>query len=210
MNAATISYIANGALVTAGLAIAAILGSAVVGLLLAMARLYSWTPLRWLTAGWMVAIRGVPLLVLLIGCYFTLPYAGINLPLTVVAIAVMSVYFGAYMAEVFRGAIESVPKTQWDAGRSVGFRWLQTFSIVILPQARRLCVAPFLNTALSVVKNTSLISAIGGWELVAAGREIGDRTGDLLPAYLAIAVAYFLLCFPLSRLAALVEAKTHG
>jgi ABC-type amino acid transport system permease subunit len=60
------------------------------------------------------------------------------------------------------------------------------------------------------VKNTSLVSAIGGWELVAAGREVGERTGDLLPAYVAIAAIYFILCFPIARLAAAIERRTHG
>jgi polar amino acid transport system permease protein len=111
---------------------------------------------------------------------------------------------------VFRGAIMSVPRTQWDAGRSVGFRAIQAFFVVILPQARRLCVAPFLNTTLSIVKNTSLVSAIGGWELVTAGREIGERMGDLMPTYLGVALGYYLICFPLARLATLVERKSHA
>jgi His/Glu/Gln/Arg/opine family amino acid ABC transporter permease subunit len=210
MTFATLRYIALGAGVTVTLAAAAIVLSAVVGMVLALARLYAWKPIQALAAGYALVTRGVPLLVLLIGAYFSAPYLGIELPLHAVVILVMGCYFGAYMGEVFRGAIAAVPATQWDAGRSVGFRRLQTFCIVILPQARRLCVAPFLNTALSVVKNTSLVTAIGGWELVAAGREIGERTGEILPSYLAIATAYFVICFPIARLAAYIERKSHA
>ena len=122
----------------------------------------------------------------------------------------MTLYFGAYMGEVFRGAITAVPLEQWDAARSLGLRAGPAFRLVILPQARRLVTAPFLNVALTVVKNTSLVSAIGGWELVAAGREVGERTGDLLPVYLAVAAGYFILCFPLSRLAAAIERPSHA
>ncbi len=210
MNMTVLTYMAWGAGVTVMLAAAVILLSSVLGMGLALARLYAWPPLRALAAGYALITRGIPLLVLLIGCYFSLPYLGITLPVYAAAIVVMGFYFAAYMGEVFRGAIMAVPRTQWDAGRSVGFRGLQNFSIVILPQARRLCVAPFLNTSLSVVKNTSLISAIGGWELFSAGREIGERTGDLMPTYLGVAAGYYLICFPLARLATYVERNSHA
>ena len=205
-----LTYMAWGAGVTVLLAASVIALSSVLGMGLALVRLYAWPPLRVLAAGYALVTRGIPLLVLLIGCYFSLPYLGITLPVYAAAIVVMGFYFAAYMGEVFRGALMSVPRTQWDAGRSVGFRSLQNFSIVILPQARRLCVAPFLNTSLSVVKNTSLISAIGGWELFSTGREIGERTGELMPAYLGVAAGYYLICFPLARLASYVERRSHA
>lgn len=210
MKMSVLTYMAWGASVTVMLAVAVILLSSVLGMGLALTRLYAWPPLRALAAGYALVTRGIPLLVLLIGCYFSLPYLGITLPVYAAAIVVMGFYFAAYMGEVFRGALMAVPRTQWDAGRSVGFRSLQNFRIVILPQARRLCVAPFLNTSLSVVKNTSLISAIGGWELFSTGREIGERTGELMPAYLGVAAGYYLICFPLARLASYVERHSHA
>lgn len=210
MTLATLRYMGMGAGVTVMLAAAVVLLSSMLGMGLALARLYAWPPLRLLAAAYALVTRGVPLLVLLIGSYFSLPYLGITLPVYPAAVVVMGFYFAAYMGEVFRGAIMAVPRTQWDAGRSVGFRAIQTFGIVILPQARRLCVAPFLNTSLSIVKNTSLVSAIGGWELVSAGREIGERTGDLMPTYLGVALGYYLICFPLARAATFVERKSHA
>ena len=210
MTFATLRYLGLGAGATIGLAFVAIAVSAAFGMLLAVTRLYAWAPLRVLAAGYALVIRGIPLLILLIAAYFGLPYVGITMPIYPTVILVMGLYFGAYMGEVFRGAITAVPQTQWEAGRSLGFRRWQNFHIVVLPQARRLCVAPFLNVALSVVKNTSLVSALGGWELVAAGQEIGDRTGALLSVYLAIAATYFIIFFPLARLAALIERASHG
>ena len=210
MTLAILRYMTWGAGVTVMLAFGVILLSSALGMGLALTRLYAWPPLRALAAGYALATRGVPLLVLLIGCFFSLPYLGITLPVYGAAIVVMGCYFASYMGEVFRGAIMSVPRTQWDAGRSVGFRAFQTFRIVILPQARRLCVAPFLNTSLSLVKNTSLVSAIGGWELVSAGREIGERTGELMPTYLGVALGYYLICFPLARLATFIERRSHA
>lgn len=210
MKLTVLTYMVWGASVTVMLAAAVILLSSVLGMGLALTRLYAWPPLRVLAAGYALVTRGIPLLVLLIGCYFSLPYLGITLPVYAAAIVVMGFYFAAYMGEVFRGALMAVPRTQWDAGRSVGFGSLQNFRIVILPQARRLCVAPFLNISLSVVKNTSLISAIGGWELFSTGREIGERTGELMPAYLGVAAGYYLICFPLARLASYVERHSHA
>ena len=210
MTVAALRYMGMGAGVTVMLSLGVIVLSSALGMALAIARLYAWKPVAILAAGYALVTRGVPLLVLLIGSYFCLPYLGINLPIYTAAVLVMGCYFAAYMGEVFRGAIMAVPAMQWDAGRSVGFRRFQSFRIVILPQARRLSVAPFLNTALSVVKNTSLVSAIGGWELVTAGREIGERTGDLMPTYLGVAVGYYLICFPLARLATFVERRSHA
>jgi len=210
MTWAAIRYMGTGASVTIMLAAAVILLSAVLGMGLALVRLYGWAPLRTLAATYALVTRGVPLLVLLIGCYYSLPYLGIKLPVYPAAVVVMGFYFAAYMGEVFRGAIMSVPRTQWDAGRSVGFRAFQTFGTVILPQARRLCVAPFLNTALSIVKNTSLVSVIGGWELVTAGREVGERTSEEMLTYLGVALGYYLICFPLARFATFVERRSHA
>jgi len=210
MTLAALRYMGLGAGVTVMLSLAVILLSSLLGMGLALLRLYGGTPIAAAAAAYALIVRGVPLLVLLIGSYFCLPYLGIDLPIYTAAVLVMGCYFAAYMGEVFRGAIMAVPAMQWDAGRSVGFRRFQIFRTVILPQARRLCVAPFLNTALSVVKNTSLVSAIGGWELVTAGREVGERAGDLMPTYLGVALGYYLICFPLARLATVVERKSHA
>lgn len=200
-------YLAQGAAVTVGLSLGIIVIATGAGLLLALLRLYGWKPLRMLVAAYGLMVRGVPLLVLLIGSYFSLPYLGVDLPLWVVVVLVGGLYFGAYAAEVFRAALAAVPRTQWDAGRALGMRRLQLFFIVILPQARRLSIPPFLNVALVAVKNTSLVSAIGGWELVAAGREIGERTMEILPAYLAVAAFYFVICFTISQVGRHFEKK---
>lgn len=204
-------YLAEGALVTVGLSAATIAVAGCFGLPLAAAGLYGARPLRMLALAYGLFIRGVPLLVLLVGSYFSLPYLGIDLPLTVIVVLVGGLYFAAYAAEVFRAALATVPKGQWEAGFALGMGGLTVFIQVILPQARRLATAPFVNLALVVVKNTSLVSAIGGWELVAAGREIGERTMEILPAYLAVAAFYFVICFTLSRIGRHLEVKPrHG
>ena len=157
MKLTILSYMAWGAGVTVLLALAVIALSSVLGMGLALTRLYAWPPLRALAAGYALVTRGIPLLVLLIGCYFSLPYLGLALPVYAAAIVVMGFYFAAYMGEVFRGAIMAVPRTQWDAGR-----------------------------------------------------EIGERTGDLMSTYVGVAAGYYLICFPLARLAGYVERRSHA
>src|SRR5258705_4206314 len=110
------------------LAAAVILLSSALGMGLALTRLYGWPPLRALAGGYALVARGVPLLVLLIGCYFSLPYLGITLPVYGAAIVVMGFYFAAYMGEVFRGAIMAVPRQRCGGGRRLWCRALQTLS----------------------------------------------------------------------------------
>ena len=195
----------KGAAVTVGLAVCAIALSIVLGLPVALGRLYGPLPVRTLAAAYVFTIRGVPLLILLVGGYFCLPYLGVDLPVALCAILIIGFYFAAYTAEVFRAAIMSIPRTQWDAGRSVGFRRLDVFRIVIFPQTIRFCAAPLINISAMIVKSTSLVSAIGAWELLTAGREIAERTYVVLPIYIGVAVIYFVMCFVLSRIANNVE-----
>ncbi len=109
MRAGVLSYMALGAGVTVMLACATILLSSTLGMGLALVRLYAWPPLRLLAAGYTLVTRGIPLLVLLIGCYFSLPYLGLSLPVYAAAVVVMGFYFAAYLGEVFRAAIMAVP-----------------------------------------------------------------------------------------------------
>lgn len=199
------AYLLKGAGVSLAIAVAAILVAGVLGLFVALCRLYGWWPLRLLAGFSVFVIKGVPLLILLIGGYFSLPYLGIDLPSAAVAVVAIGIYFAAYASEVYRAAILSIPAHQWDAGRSLGFTRGQLFQQVILPQTARFCAAPLIGLFIMAVKATSLVTAIGGWELVGAGKEIAERSQDALAAYLGIAALYFLICFGLSRLAKAVE-----
>jgi polar amino acid transport system permease protein len=204
-------YLASGTAVTLALAAGAVLVAGALGLVIAVVRLYAWLPLRWSTAFLTVVIKGVPLLILLIGAYVILPYFGIDVPPAAVAIFTIGIYFSAYASEIYRAAIQSIPAAQWDAGRSLGFRPWQLFVVVVLPQTARFCAAPLIGIFIMTVKSTSLVSAIGAWELLSAGRETAERTFLVLPIYLIVAAIYFVICFGLSRLSKRVEkAFTHA
>jgi polar amino acid transport system permease protein len=201
-------YLGKGALMTTALALGASLVSGTVGLFIALVRLYGWWPLRALVAALVFVIRGVPLLILLIGGYVILPYLRLDVSSPLVAVFTIGIYFSAYASEIYRSAILAIPATQWDAGRSLGFTPWRVFRVVVFPQTVRFCAAPLIGIFIMTVKSTSLVSAIGAWELLSAGKETAERTFQILPVYLGVAAIYFVVCFGLSRISKHVEKAT--
>jgi polar amino acid transport system permease protein len=198
----------NGAVLTVYLSLASAGISAALGLLLALLQLYAWWPIRAVVEVYLFVVRGVPLLVLLFAMYYMLPYAGIDVSATLGGIIVLALYFAAFMSEVFRGAVQAVPRGQWDAARALGMygRWLML--IVVLPQAVRLAGPPFVNTCIMLVKGTSLVSIIGLTELTLAGRQIVERTLAPFAIFGGVAATYFCICFVLSTLGRWLERRT--
>jgi len=139
--------------------------------------------------------------------YYLLPYVGIDVDPTTGGALVVSLYFGAFMSEVFRAALASVPRGQWDAGRALGMhgRWLM--GIVIVPQALRLAGPPFINTCIMLVKGTSLVSVIGLAELTLTGREVVERTLAPFQVFGGVALIYFVICYSLSLCGKALETR---
>ena len=202
-------YLLKGAVKTIELAAASIALSSLLGLVGALLQTFGTAPVRAMIVAYVFVNRGVPLLVLLFTMYFVLPYAGIDLPPFLGGILVISVYFGAFMSEVFRAAINSVPKAQWDAARGLGMRRPLMLWVVILPQALRLALPPFLNTCMVLIKSTSLVSIIGIWELTLAGREVAERTSAAFQAFAGVGLIYFLICYSLSHCGRYLEGRMH-
>ena len=149
----------------------------------------------------------MPLLLLLFFMYFGLPFAGIDLPAWSGGVLVMGIYFGALMCEVWRAAIQGLPRGQWDAARALGMRLPLTLEIVVLPQSIRVAAAPMINTFVLLVKSTSLVSIIGLSELTLTGLQIVERTFAAFQIMGAVALIYFVICYLLSRLGKLVEKR---
>jgi His/Glu/Gln/Arg/opine family amino acid ABC transporter permease subunit len=179
----------------------------VCGLALAFLQLFGGRVLRIIAEIWLYVVRGVPLLVLLFAMYYALPYAGIVMdPLTGGAL-VIGLYFAAFMAEVFRGAMLAVPQGQWEAGRSIGLRTPGILRHIVLPQAIRVASPPYINTVIMLVKGTSLVSIIGLSDVTFVGVQIVERTLAPFEIFGAVAVVYFLINFALSRCGAWLERK---
>jgi polar amino acid transport system permease protein len=188
-------------------ALAAVLAT-LFGLALAFAQLFGGLALRLLAETYLYVARGVPLLVLLFAMYYALPYAGIMIEPMAGGALVIGLYFAAFMADVFRGAMLAVPQGQWEAGRSIGLRAPGILGHIVLPQALRVAGPPYVNTVIMLVKGTSLVSIIGLADVTFVGRQIIERTLAPFEIFGAVAVIYFMICFALSRCGAWLERRT--
>jgi len=189
----------HGLAVTVGLSVAAIAGSTVIGLLVATARTSKLPVISQLGRAYVEIFRGSPLPITLLFIYFgAVYYLGYSLNLFVAATVGLSLYHGAYVAEIFRSGIEAVHVGQREAAQVLGLSNSQVFFSVVLPQTRRIVMPPLVGQYISLVKDTSIAFLIGTVELMKVGQSIVDRTGQSVPIYLSVAVLYFIICYPLS------------
>ncbi|MGJ4956283.1 amino acid ABC transporter permease [Bradyrhizobium sp. HKCCYLRH2015] len=177
-----------------------LLGS-VIGLLVGIVRLRRPVVIDWLLIGYIELFRCTPLLVQIIWFYYAFPVViGVNIPAHVAAVTVLSLYAGAFYAEIVRGSIESVPRGQWDAARALGLRPWRMMRLVILPQALKPMLAPYVNQSVTQLKNTSLVSVIAVPDLVYNATLINADTYRPLEVYTIIALIYFAILFPATLL----------
>jgi polar amino acid transport system permease protein len=189
----------GGLLATVTLSVQAIVAGTALGLVVALLRSLRVPGLRPLLRVYIEVFRGSPLLIQLFFVYFGAATIGLDAVDAALAAAIaLTLYEGAYIAEIFRAGIESVPAGQSEAARVLGLSGVQTFVRVVLPQGLRVSRAPLVGQYIGLVKDTSLATAIGYAELLRQGQSIVDRAGHPLEVYTAIALGYFLICFPLS------------
>lgn len=199
----------KGWLVTLAIAAGAMVISLGVGLLLMAGRRAPWQAVRMLAGGVVELVRGTPLLVqLLIGYYIVAQALRITDPL-LVGMLLLGLFEGAYLAEIFRGAVESIGASQREAARAVGFDTAQTYRFVILPQAFRRALPGTAGQLVSLIKDSSLLSVIGIEELVQKVRILNSASYTALEGYLPLALAYLVVTLPLSRWAQSLERRFH-
>lgn len=209
LNLHHLQFLAVGALWTVCLSLIAFVGGGIAGGAIALCRISPLKPLRWLTIAWIQIIQGTPLLVVLFVCYFGLSIMGLELPGLVAASIAMIVYVSAYLGEIWRGCIEAVPRTQWEAAECLALSRWQRMRLVVLPQALRIATPPTVGFMVQIVKNTSLASIVGFVELVRAGQLINNSTFQPFLVYLIIAAVYFAMCYPLSVWSRRLEQRLH-
>jgi polar amino acid transport system permease protein len=152
--------------------------------------------------------RCTPLLVQIVWFYYALPVVlGIDIPAHLAAVLVLSLYTGAFYAEIIRGGVNSIERGQWDAARAIGMRRNQVMRHVILPQAVKRMIPPFMNQSIIQLKNTSLVSTIAVADLLYQGTIITAATYRPLEVYTMVAIIYFLVLFPLTLAAQQVERR---
>jgi His/Glu/Gln/Arg/opine family amino acid ABC transporter permease subunit len=200
-------YLLRGAGMTLLMAGTSVVPATVFGMLLALGQIFGGRVSQAAIVLYLFVIRGVPLLVLLTFVYYLLPLTGIDLPPFWGVVLVLACYYAAFMAEVFRAGMLSLPRAQWDAARGLGMNRRQMLWIVIFPQAFRLAAPPFVNLCANLIKATSLVSVVGLWELTLASREVVERTLAPFQIFLGAALLYFCMCFALARYGKYLEGR---
>lgn len=191
----------QGFLATLMLSAAGFAGAMIIGI---VACALSIQPLRWLRGPAVVyvdAIRATPLLAQLYFLYFGLPRLGILVPEMVIGVIALSLNSGAYVAEIIRSGILSIPRGQVEAGKSTGMTYLQRMRLIILPQAIRPTVSPLIGQAIVLIKDSSLLSLISVVELTRAGQMIAIDRFMPIEGLVATALAYLVLYYLLKLLA---------
>jgi polar amino acid transport system permease protein len=202
-------YLLEAARWTILLSLIAFAGGAVLGLALALGRVSKLRILRALSAVYIQVVQGTPLLILLFLSYFGLSLAGLRLDPLVAAGLSLTIYVGAFLGEIWRGCIEAVPRTQWEASDCLGLSRFHQYAYVILPQAIRIATPPTVGFMVQVVKNTSLASVIGFVELTRAGQIVNNSTFQPFLVFIFVAAIYFAICYPLSVTSRVLERKMN-
>jgi len=177
----------------------------VVGAALAIMRLSPSRVLRAIASTYILVIQSIPVLMVLFMSYYGLSLFGLELPPFLAASASLAIYASAYLAEIWRGSIESVPYQQWEASSSLALTRPQQYRYIILPQAVRISLPPTVGFLVQLVKNTSIVSVVGFVELSRAGTLVSNATFLPFQVFSLVAAIYFTICFPLSRLSRHLE-----
>lgn len=192
---------------TLRLAVFAIALSTAVGLVGGILSIVGGRLLRTLILGYVYVIRGTPILVQIFLVYFGLPFFGIRVHASAVAIVAISLHMGGLMIEIVRGAVLAIPRGQVDSGLALGMTpWLLVWQ-VLFPQALRAAFPPYVSFLPVTIKATALASVINIWELTLASKEVANRTLSTFEIFGVAFAMYFLLCYPFTYLGSRLERR---
>jgi polar amino acid transport system substrate-binding protein len=197
--------------VTVLLSLGAMLIAVTLGLALALGQSRGPAALRWLSTVYVEFFRGTPVLVQLLFLYFGLPRLGLAMPGWLTALVGLGLNYAAYESQVYRAALEAIPKGQYEAAYSLGMSPLLAFRRIILPQALRIALPPMTNDFVSLFKDTSVAFAISVWELATAYRELANASGEFMLLGAIVSAFYLLMSLPLAHVARMLETRLrHG
>lgn len=198
----------DGLKITIGLTIFSLILGSILGIIFAITRVYGIRMLSFLVYLYEKILRGIPLLVIFFLIYYGLAQVGINLDPFTAAILGLALRGTAYQAQIYRSAINSIPKGQMVAARTLGMTKMQAIRYVILPQMLRLSIPGWSNEFTIVLKDTSIAFSIGVIELMRQGRYIYALDPDLiLPILLFIALLYFITVIIINKSLGFLEKK---
>ena len=200
-------FILEAARWTIGLSMIAFIGGAIGGLLIALSRTSEnhWAQL--LAGGFIRIFQGTPLLLQLFLVFFGAPVLGLDINPWVAAGVALVLNSSAFLGEIWRGCIDAIPSGQWEAALALNLRYAARMRYVILPQAFKIALAPTVGYMVQIIKGTSLAAIIGFAEVTRSGQIINNATFQPLIVFSVVAAIYFVLCWPLSLLAAHMERR---
>jgi polar amino acid transport system permease protein len=191
------------------LSLIAFVSGGIVGLVILFMRVSENPVLRAITSGYIEFFQGTPLLMQLFLFFFGVALLGIEVSPWIAAWLALTFWTSAFLSEIWRGCVESIPRGQWEAGSSLALTYIEQMRYVILPQAMRIGVAPTVGFSVQVIKGTALASIIGFVELTKAGTMLNNATFRPFLVYSLVALIYFCLCFPLSWWAKKIEGRLN-
>ena len=197
-----------GLLNTAETALVGVLLSLILGIFFGLMATSGKKVLRCIARVYVEMIQNTPLLLQICFLYYFLAFAGYSMGIIATGMISLGVYTGAYMAEVFRAGIEAIPKGQFEAAKAQGFGYVGMMYHIILPQSIKIILPPAVNQIVNLIKNTSCLYIIGGADLISQTYNFvtGENTGGAYaPAYLVSGILFFVICFPLSKIASVWE-----
>ncbi len=192
---------------TAALTALAFAGSSLLGLVLLLLRTGRARVTRMLALLWIQAVQGTPLLGHLFLIFFGFALFGFDVSRWVAATTALSIYGSAFLAEIWRGAVEAIPQGQWEASAALGLRRRHQLRLIVLPQALAIAIPPTVGFLVQLIKNTSLASIIGLVELSREAQLVNGATFAPFVVYGCVSVLYFLLCFPITSWSRLLERR---
>jgi polar amino acid transport system permease protein len=179
----------------------------VIALFVGLARASGFRWLSWPAALYIEVIRDSPLLMQLYLVFFALPLMGLQVPIFVAGVATLMVNASAFMAEIVRAGIQAIGKDQWDAARALGMGYLPCMRYIVIPQAARVMIPPGVGLLIGLIKDSSVVSVISYIELTRVGQILTEKTFLSFQVFGIVAALYFVLCYPLSRLAVSAERR---
>jgi polar amino acid transport system permease protein len=197
----------QGFVLTIEVSAAAIVAGSALGLLVGISLAYGPRPLRWLCRFYVDVIRGTPVLVLVLASFYVLAVVGIQFSAVQAGIFALSIFCGAHMGEIVRGALQVIPPGQIEAARSIGLKFSQILRLVLLPQALRQIVPVWINIGAELVKASTLLSIIGVGELLLKTQQIVGRNFMTLEFYLLAGFLYFIVNLGIERLGKRAERR---
>jgi polar amino acid transport system permease protein len=197
----------EGLIISVEVSLAAIVIGSLLGLFTGIGLAFGGRPARWPLRAYVDVVRGTPVLVLILATFYILAAFGIQFTATGSGVFALSIFCGAHLGEIFRGALQAIPATQIDAGKSLGLSPVKVMFLVLLPQALRQVLPVWTNTAVEIVKASTLLSIIGVGDLLLKTQEVIGRTFQTLEFYVFAGLVYFLVNYAIERIGKRAERR---